>query len=67
MENAARWFFTLAVTALLLYAFSVFRTSRVRLGEARDRLTALQTTAQALREENEILSRDLAAAGMGSD
>ena len=66
MENATRWIFCLVMTALLMYACAVFRSTSVQLSEAREELTALRVTERALREENETLSRKLAAEKIGS-
>ena len=67
MENAARWIFSIVMAALLLYACALFRSTMVRLNTAREELAELRMTEQALREENETLSRIIRAAGIDCD
>ena len=67
MENAARWIFSVVMAGLLLYACALFRSTMVRLNAAREELTELRMTEQALREENDTLSRIVRAAGIDCD
>ena len=66
MENAIRWIFCLVTAALLLYASVLCSTTCRRLDAAGRELAALEETEQALREENEKLSRLLASEGRSS-
>ena len=66
MDNAIRWIFCLVTVVLLLYACALCSTTCRRLDAAGRELAALEETEQALREENEKLSRLLASEGRGS-
>ena len=66
MDNAIRWIFCLVTAVLLLYACALCSTTCRQLDAAGRGLAALEETEQALREENEKLSRLLASEGRGS-
>ena len=59
MEKATRWIFSLVTAALLLYACTMFLKTSREVQLAGERVRVLYETLDALRGENESLSRQI--------